>query len=40
MAATSQFSVLIGQKMQFISWHDNGNEMRNAISVDKQASIK
>ena len=35
LAATSQFSVLIGQKMQLTDWH-NGHEMRNAICVDRQ----
>ena len=39
LAANSQFSVLIGQKMQLTGWH-SGNEMRNVICVDTQASIE
>ena len=39
LAATSQFGVLIGQKMQLTGWH-NGNEMRNAICLDTQTSIE
>ena len=33
LAATSQFSVLIGQRNQLINW-DNGNDMRNATCAD------
>ena len=33
LAATSQFSVFIGQKMQLTGWH-NDNDMCNAICVD------
>ena len=39
LAATSQFSILIGQKMQLTGCH-NDNEMRNAISVDTNISIE
>ena len=39
VAANSQFSVLIRQKMQLTCW-DNGNQMRNATCVDTQISIK
>ena len=39
-AATNQFSVLIGQKMQLTGWHwHNGHEMRNAICVDRQVAL-
>ena len=39
LAATSKFSILIGQKMQLTGCH-NGNEMRNAICVDSKISIE
>ena len=39
LAATSQFSILTGQKMQLTGCH-NGNEMRNATCVDTQISIE
>ena len=39
LAATSQFSILIGQKMQLTGCH-NDNEMRNAICVDTKISIE
>ena len=39
LAATSQFSILIGQNMQLTGCH-NGNEMRNATSADAQISIE
>ena len=39
LAATSQFSILIGQNMQLTSCH-NGNEMRNATCADTQISIE
>ena len=39
LAATSQFSILIGQKMQLTGYH-NGNEMRDATCVDTQISIE
>ena len=39
LAATIQFSILIGQKMQLTGCH-NGNEMRNAICVDTNISIE
>ena len=38
-AATSHFSILIGQKMQLTGWH-NGNEMCNVICMDTQTSIE
>ena len=37
LAATNQFSVLIGQKMQLTGWH-NGNEMRYAWTHKLQLS--
>ena len=39
LAANSQFSILIGQKMQLTGCH-NGNEMRNATCVDTKISIE
>ena len=39
LAATSQFSILIGQNMQLTGCH-NGNEMRNAKCADTQISIE
>ena len=39
LAATSQFSILIGQNMQLTGCH-NGNEMRNATCADTQISIE
>ena len=39
LAATSQFSILIGQKMQLTGCH-NGNEMRNTTCVDTKISIE
>ena len=39
LAATSQFSICIGQKMQLTVWH-NGNEMHNAICMDTQTSVE
>ena len=39
LAATSQFSILIGQKMQLTGCH-NDNEMRNATCVDAKISIE
>ena len=39
LAATSQFSILIGQKMQLTGCR-NDNEMRNAICVDTKISIE
>ena len=39
LAATSQFSVLIGQKMQLTGWH-NGYHMCNALCVNTQNSIE
>ena len=39
LAATSQFSILIGQNMQLTGCH-NGNEMRNATCTDTQISIE
>ena len=39
LAATSQFSILIGQNMQLTGCH-NGNELRNAICVDSKISIE
>ena len=39
LAATSQFSILIGQNMQFTGCH-NGNKMRNATCADTQISIE
>ena len=39
LAATSQFSILIGQDMQLTGCH-NGNEMRNATCVDTQILIE
>ena len=38
LAAASQFSILIGQKMQLTGWQ-NGKEMRIAICVETQTSI-
>ena len=37
LAATSQFSVFIGQKMQLTGW-ENANNMRKAICADTQTS--
>ena len=39
LAATSQFSILIGQKMQLTGCR-NGNEVRNATCVNTQISIE
>ena len=39
LAATREFSIPIGQKMQLTGW-DNGNEMRNATCVDSKTSIE
>ena len=39
LAATRQFSVVIGQKIR-LSGSYNGNEMRSAICLDKQTSIE
>ena len=39
VAATSQFSILIGQRMQLTGCH-NGNEIRNVTCVDTQISIE
>ena len=39
LAANSQFSIPIGQKMQLTGW-DNANNMRNAIWADTQTSIE
>ena len=39
MAPTSQFSVLIGQKLQLISW-DNCNDVLNATCVDTQILLR
>ena len=39
LAATSQFSILIGQNMQLTGCH-NGNETRNVTCVDTQISIE
>ena len=36
---TSQFSIVIGQKMQLTGCHD-GNQMRNATCVDTKISIE
>ena len=38
LAATSQFSLLIGQNMQLTGCH-NGNEMRNATCADTQIQL-
>ena len=39
LAATSQFSILIGQKMQLTGCH-NDNEMGSAVCVDTKISIE
>ena len=39
LAATSQYSILIGQNMQLTGCH-NGNEMRNAACADTEISIE
>ena len=39
LAATSQVSILIGQKMQLTGWH-NDNEMHNTMCMDTQTSIE
>ena len=39
LAATREFSIPIGQKMQLTGW-DNSNEMRNATCVDSKTSIE
>ena len=39
LAATSQFSILVGQNMQLTGCH-NGDEMRNATCADTQTSIE
>ena len=39
LAATSQFSILIGQNIQLTGCH-NGNDMRNATCADTQSSIE
>ena len=39
LAATSQFSVFIGQKMQLTGW-ENTNNMRNAKCADTQTSME
>ena len=39
LAATSQFSILIGQNLQLTGCR-NGNEMRNATCADTQISIE
>ena len=39
LAATSQFTILIGHNMQLTGCH-NGNEMRNATCADTQFSIE
>ena len=39
LAATSQFSILIGQNMQLTGYH-NGNEMCDATCADTQISIE
>ena len=38
LAATREFSIPIGQKMQLTGW-DNRNEMRNATCVGSKTSI-